>query len=173
MNEIPKGFKVIPDFPNYYINKVGKVWSGPKQGNHKQGKFLILWANGRGYLSVSLCKLNEVFVRHIHRLVLETFIGPCPKGMECCHNNDNKLDNTLKNLRWDTRSNNAKDVFKNGKRDLRGEKHPRAKLNSWQMRIIKRLLEFPKEFTQKEVGALFGVSRTTVNDINKGRTWIS
>jgi hypothetical protein len=40
------------------------------------------------------------------------FVGPCPKGKEVCHGNEIKTDATLKNLRYDTRSNNMKDYFR-------------------------------------------------------------
>lgn len=50
----------------------------------------------------------------IHRLVIETFIGPPPEGMECCHNDGDKLNNRLNNLRWDTRSANTQDQLRHG-----------------------------------------------------------
>ena len=53
--------------------------------------------------------------RTVHRLVLEAFVGPCPPGMEACHNNDIPSDNRLENLRWDTKSRNAFDAVGNGK----------------------------------------------------------
>jgi hypothetical protein len=55
-----------------------------------------------------------MFTRKVHRLVLETFVGPCPDGMECCHNNGDPADNRLENLRWDTLSSNAYDRVEHG-----------------------------------------------------------
>lgn len=46
----------------------------------------------------------------VHRLVLEAFLGPCPDGMEGCHNNGDPTDNRLQNLRWDTHSSNMRDM---------------------------------------------------------------
>lgn len=37
-----------------------------------------------------------------HQLVLTSFVGPRPEGMECCHNNGDPGDNRVENLRWDT-----------------------------------------------------------------------
>jgi type II secretory pathway pseudopilin PulG len=51
----------------------------------------------------------------VHRLVLESFIGPCPDGQVACHANDIKTDNRLENLRWDTPDANARDMVINGK----------------------------------------------------------
>lgn len=45
-----------------------------------------------------------------HRLVLEAFVGPCPDGMECCHNDSDPGNNRVENLRWDTRSSNTLDA---------------------------------------------------------------
>jgi hypothetical protein len=56
-------------------------------------------------------KGKQIPVR-IHTLIMLAFVGPCPKGKEVCHGNEIKTDATLKNLRYDTRSNNMKDYFR-------------------------------------------------------------
>jgi hypothetical protein len=50
----------------------------------------------------------------IHQLVLEAFVGARPPGMEACHADDNKANNRLSNLRWDTRRENTLDRVRNG-----------------------------------------------------------
>ncbi len=50
----------------------------------------------------------------LHNLVLETFVGPRPEGMHGCHNDDDKDNNQLSNLRWDTPKENCKDRTDNG-----------------------------------------------------------
>lgn len=60
-----------------------------------------------GYRVVKLGNSNNG--KRIHRLVLEAFVGPCPSGMEACHNNGDPADNRLENLRWDTKSANMFD----------------------------------------------------------------
>lgn len=112
-----------------------------------------------------------MFCCSIHRLVLETFIGPCPDGMECCHNNGDPVDNRLGNLRWDTHFNNVQDSIKHGTRaDFSGEKNSQVKLNNLQVRVIRRLLEFGR-LTQKEIGALFNIVQTTICNINTRKLW--
>ena len=55
---------------------------------------------------------------------METFIGPCPAGMEARHLNDVKKDNRLENLRWGTHGDNVQDAYNNGtKKPLTGEKN--------------------------------------------------
>ena len=64
---------------------------------------------------VSLCRESRVRDFRVHRLVLEAYVGPCPKGLEGCHFDDNKTNNHLSNLEWDTPSTNAFDAVRNGR----------------------------------------------------------
>jgi hypothetical protein len=66
-----------------------------------------------GYPAVSLNGGKRRGVR-IHVLVLEAFAGPRPEGMEACHNNGNSTDCRLTNLRWDTVSENRRDLIRHG-----------------------------------------------------------
>jgi hypothetical protein len=72
---------------------------------------------------------------YIHRLILETFIGPCPEGMEACHNDGNYLNNILSNLRWDTHKNNLKDQESHGTRRS-GEKMHNTTISDEKVRSI-------------------------------------
>lgn len=71
-----------------------------------------------GHLRVSLRHKNREGRKSItigvHRLVLLAFVGPCPEGMEACHNNGDPADNRLPNLRWDTRKANVSDTLAHG-----------------------------------------------------------
>lgn len=53
--------------------------------------------------------------RLVHRLVLETFRGKCPDGMEACHKDGNPQNNQLSNLRWGTPKANAADRTYHGR----------------------------------------------------------
>ena len=156
----------IPNFLMYCITKSGKVWSW------KSGKFLRpALVNKRDYLQVSLYQNKKVCKRPIHRLVLETFVGPCPEGMECCHCDGDAQNNALKNLRWDSRSNNRQDAIQHGTHvDNRGERCGNSKLNMLQVRIIRRLLEFGS-LTQREIGKTFGVDQTNIHYIKIKKSW--
>lgn len=64
-------------------------------------------------LYLSKNAVNKHFL--IHRLVLETFVGPCPPGMEGCHFPDpSPANNRLDNLRWDTHIANMADAKAHG-----------------------------------------------------------
>ncbi|MDM3894746.1 NUMOD4 motif-containing HNH endonuclease [Mycobacterium intracellulare] len=73
-----------------------------KPGETTKGALYVVLSNGR--------PKN----RRVHQLVLEAFVGPCPPGMEGCHWDDDKKNNALTNLRWDTHSANELDKVRNG-----------------------------------------------------------
>lgn len=53
--------------------------------------------------------------RYAHRLVLETFVGPCPEGMQCRHLDGVGTNNDVANLRWGTASENRRDDWGPGR----------------------------------------------------------
>jgi HNH endonuclease/NUMOD4 motif len=67
----------------------------------------------RRYPAVDLYRDGVRHTRSVHSLVLEAFVGPRPPGTEICHWNDDPTDNTLANLRYDTKSANEQDKTRN------------------------------------------------------------
>jgi len=106
-------------------------------------------------------------MRLVHRLVLITFVGPCPKGMECCHWNGDSTDNRVENLRWDTRFGNKRDSARHGN-ILRGEQQHAAKLNVQKVREIRELAE---TMPLKLLAERFGVSGGTISQVVNRKTW--
>lgn len=164
--------KQIKNFPNYKITQEGRVWS------IKNKKWLTPRHN-HGYLRVWLCKNGTVTDKLIHRLVLETFVGPCPEGMECCHNDGNPQNNCLENLRWDTRSNNSKDTIKHGRSGIlkvhqkslvTGIKNHNAKLNPAQIKLIFNSYH-DGLYSLRELANTFNVCKSTIRSIVTQQTW--
>ncbi len=62
-----------------------------------------------GYLVVDLSRNNKRKRMFVHRLVLMSFVGPCPDQHQVAHGNGNRLDNRLSNLRWATQRENNLD----------------------------------------------------------------
>ena len=89
---------------SYQVSSMGRVRS------LISGKILRPGRASSHYLTVSL----RGKTRTVHRLVIESFTGPCPEGMECCHVNGDRLDNRACNLRWDTRTENNRDLLRHG-----------------------------------------------------------
>lgn len=71
-----------------------------------------------GYMTVHLSKEGRKRRRPVHVLLLESFVGPQPEGMEGCHNNGKPGDNRRENLRWDTHSANMFDAVRHGTHPL-------------------------------------------------------
>ena len=102
-----------------------------------------------------------------HRLVLEAFVGPCPSGMEACHNDNNPNNNSVENLRWDTPRGNTADKHKFGTFGI-GEAASNSILTEPEVREI---MARRGECFQRELAREYGVSVGTIADIHVGRTW--
>lgn len=90
------------------LGRVRKVFQ-TKQGEPRYS-YLKCHANNYGYLRAPIDGRKVL----IHRLVLLAFHGECPTGFEGCHNNGDKADNRLENLRWASRSDNQRDRYFHG-----------------------------------------------------------
>lgn len=171
--------KNIADFHGYQIDTNGKVWSCWKKhyygGIRGSASYMgTEWRtlkprfNKGGYREISLRYNGKNHFRTIHRLVLETFVGPRPKGMWAAHNNGVRDDNRFKNLRWDTPKNNHADKKKHGTWGG-GEKHNMAKLTKEEVLSIRKQFEFGA--SQRELAEMFRVARRTINGIVRHETW--
>lgn len=104
-----------------YKPKYGRVSrSATHSGLNRPLKSTPTYINGRpdirGYMQLCLSDINKK--RHnirIHTVVIQTFIGFPPEGMMVCHYDDNKLNNHLDNLRYDTAKANQQDRRRNAK----------------------------------------------------------
>lgn len=161
MNPIVIG-KQIPNFPNYAISKDGKVWS------KRRSKWLKLAKGKYGHLWVYLGRGNR---GDVHRLVLETYIGKCPKGMECRHLDGNPQNNNLSNLKWDTHYNNMQDRIKHGTDKYnKGETNPRAKLTEQDVRMIIYTYQI-KLFRICELAKMYNIKWKAIYCIVTKRNW--
>ncbi len=172
----------IPGYPGYAVTSDGRVWSIPRvvpcaygATRNKPGKWLCLDRTFDGYHVAWLWAGNKRISRRVHRLVLEAFVGPCPEGMECCHNNGDPSDNRLENLRWDTRKSNISDAIRHGTHNclrMYGKSNRNAKLTDVDVRMI-IYMSRTGEFMQKEIAEFYGIDTCTVSDILHKRTWLS
>ncbi|GAG26569.1 unnamed protein product, partial [marine sediment metagenome] len=93
----------------YQVSNYGRVKSFHLyKGTSK--RILIPRKMKAGHFQVNLCK-NQVKKNYlIHRLVMRAFMGLCPDGMECCHNDGDPTNNCVFNLRYDTHKSNHNDM---------------------------------------------------------------
>jgi len=169
-------WKDIPGYEGIYI--------ASNFGNIKRlvGKFcrkerlLKQTDNGKGYKRVDLSKNGISKPYRVHRIILLTFIGICPIDMESLHIDGNSYNNNLNNLKWGSKSENAKDTVKHGTNMLiktrylfTRDNHPSAKLNSEKVILIKDMIK--DGLTNIQIGKIFSVNRQTIRDIRLNRTW--
>lgn len=153
-------------FPNARVGDDGTVQTLRKGvwKDRKPGKL------NNGYKTVNLRKGGKVHYFLISRLVLMAFVGPCPEGMECCHNNGDHRDNRLANLRWDTRKANSHDRFTHGTVKY-GEQLPSTKNTEEEIREIRRLYATGR-FTQRELADRYGLkSQMSISRIVNRKVW--
>jgi len=158
-------YKEIPGFPDYAVSKTGVVISKKfgrnkplKLGSGKWGhRYCVLYINDKRHL------------RLVHRLVLETYVGPCPEGMMCCHFPDkNPGNNNLENLRWGTSKDNHDDQIHHGT-DTRGEKNPAAKIKAADAIRIRELYKEGK--TQQAIADMYGLKQAHISSIILRKVW--
>ena len=97
----------------------------------------------------------------VHRLVALTFLGPAPDGCEVCHNDGDPTNNALSNLRYDTRSENIKDVLRQGGRWRR--------LTREDVQEIREMLK--NGCGGAEIAKRFSISQNCVSAIKTGRAF--
>lgn len=148
----------IPGWVGYKITRDGRVWS---ERNHKWLK--PNEANGRLFVNLYNRSIRpHSFSIDIHRLVLETFVGPRPPGMECRHLDGNPLNNNLNNLVWGTHYQNIQDRATH-RGFMRGEKNPASKLSDKQATEIRKRVENGENV--RLLVACFNVSNVTIRNV--------
>jgi len=105
----------------YEVSNMGRVRSLDRtiknsRGLYKlKGKLMKPRQGSGGYFLVSFYDVGRITHKRVHVLVLETFIGNRPSPQhDACHNDGNPANNSLNNLRWDSRKENIKDLVKHG-----------------------------------------------------------
>jgi hypothetical protein len=102
---IPHLWRPALEFPDYWVCWHGEVLSSRTD--------TILKPSGR-YPRVSLRRDGVAHDRYIHRLVLESFGGVCPEGLERLHADGDNKNNWLGNLSYGTHEQNMQQCIEHG-----------------------------------------------------------
>ena len=133
------------------------------------GQIMKLATHTHGYAQVSMRRQGFVQTRLVHALVLEAFVGPAPNGMEGCHDDNDKFNNRLTNLRWDTHKANCEDRTRHGVQVM-GETCGQAVLTEVDVASIRdRAAE--GILSNKEIADIFGTTGSNIGHIVKRRSW--
>lgn len=108
----------VPGYEGLYeVSDLGRIKSLKQPGPRRRNTDLIIPGVARstgGHMVVTFYKNSRAAQRRIHQIVLETFVGACPDGLEVRHLNDVPSDNRLSNLAYGTRSENVLDRVRLG-----------------------------------------------------------
>lgn len=151
----------------YEVSDQGRVRSLARldrRGYLQSGRLLKPMRNNRhsNHRRVVLSKDGKRTDKLVHRLVLETFIGPCPEGHEACHNDGNPSNNVLSNLRWGTKKSNALD-----REEHRQEPHVTVRYTDQDRREALDLLQ--QGLTYFQIRQRLGMSPKTLWLLKKGQ----
>ena len=112
-----------------------------------------------GHLSVVLGRGENS--KPVHQIIMTTFVGDTPNGMEILHINGNPTDNRLSNLRFGTRTENILDVYRQG--------------GKWRKLYIDDVeaIRFGLYcgIQGSELAKMFDVSQSTISAIKHGRIY--
>ncbi len=151
-------WRQVAGWPGYFVSSFGRV-RGPR-------KLLGLKPRRKGYVDVTLrCEGDRLNVG-VHSLVAQEFLGPRPQHLEVDHKDGDKSNNRVDNLEYVTSAENHARAVTLGLK-AKGESHGRARLNAWQVRIVRRCEGLP----QQAIADVFGVSRSCIQHVREERSW--
>ena len=99
----------------YDVSNFGNVMRVKANKGTFVGKILSP-SGSSGYKNVTLFKNGKRKCALVHRLVMQSFVSPCPEGNEVNHKDGNKTNNRLDNLEYVTPSENILHAFAIGLR---------------------------------------------------------
>jgi DNA adenine methylase len=166
----PEAWRPIHGYEDSYdVSDMGRVrtWikKGRSSGRSSEPRIMLQMLNEKrgGYYYVGLSRRGaKVSTRQVHRLVLETFVGPAPDGHQCRHLNGVSTDNRLCNLAWGSSFENSVDCIAHGTATI-GEKNAMAKLSQAEAEAIRDRLH--KGETGTDLSRETGLSQATISRI--------
>lgn len=174
-------WREVPGYDGlYFVNKLGFVYRteriviAVRQGSPvrriKSGG--ILSEEYRtGYPSVTLISGKKTKHETIHRLVAKSFLEPIEGKNFVNHKNGIKSDAFYRNVEWCTVKENHDHAIRTGlDKGIVGEMNNNSKLNTLQVRIIRRLIG---QMYQREISEIFGIRQNVVSKIKLLQTWSS
>lgn len=168
----------VPGFDGrYVISTMGRVL-GPGRGGDNRGgwdnklprRALTSHVSRCGYLVVALRlpggrRYGRLVWRSVHRLVLETFVGPCPPGMEAAHLDGNRVNPDLRNMKWVTPRENASHRVLHGTLAV-GNRNGRTKLSVVDLQDIVCFTATGR--SSYDLSQRYGVTPQTINRVRAG-----
>lgn len=164
-------WKAIPGYEGRYeASEAGRVRSiaGGRWGT-SPARLLKNSIGSHGYPVVNIRKADEPrpSPQLVHRLVALAFLGECPEGYQVRHRNGNRKIPALYNLSYGTQADNEMDKTRHG--TARTSECFLATINRQKAGAIRALISLG--YAPIRLATAFGVTRQTICDISKGRSW--
>ena len=158
-------FADIEGFPEYKVSSDGIIY------RKENGNLISQQSNDKGYLTVNLSNACGPVRMTTHRVVLESFVGKRPEGMQARHVDGNPANNRLSNLCWGTAAENEADKAMHGTKAV-GSKNGASKLTEEMVREIIAARDSGGRFWgAKAFAEKFGVNLSTIIRVASGRHW--
>lgn len=167
MREVFEDLKGFED--SYQISDQGRVFSKRRMRGNQiiYGRELALQITNDNYLKVHLCKNGVDKAYYLHRLVAKQFLNNPDNLPQVNHKDGNKANNCVSNLEWCTRDYNREHAVENHLMQ-HGEKRPSHKLTE---KDVLEIYKYKGVLTGAELGRRYGVSKNTINIIQRGGKW--
>jgi hypothetical protein len=93
------GLSTWKDHPEY-VGRYQVSADGEVRNSHSEESLVISKSRRHRHGFVRLYRGGLCCDKSIPCLVLETFVGPCPKSMKCFHIDGDASNNSIENLSW-------------------------------------------------------------------------
>lgn len=150
-------WKPYPEDNDYLVSRDGRVFG-------KRGWILAPGKSGCGYLTYNISGRTV----RAHYLVARTWIGPRPDGLEISHEDGNRHNNSVDNLKYVTHSENERQKRLHGTSNV-GVGNGRSKLNPEKAKKIRERLALGHR--QVDLAGDFGVSQPVISLIKRNEIW--
>jgi hypothetical protein len=159
-------WKVIPNFSKYEASSLGRL----RSLNYKRtGKVKVLKPSVTGgYLKTMLqMDSGKYSSRYVHKFVTITFLGECKSGLEVNHKDGNKLNNSISNLEYVTKSENIKHAYDTNLINPKvGSLNGMSKLTENDVIFIREhARNNGRYYGRKVLAEKFGVSECTIKEV--------
>jgi hypothetical protein len=167
-----------------------RLWS---QVLKTEGNACWLWQGRVNNMGYGLITLGHHTTRLVHRIAYELTYGPIMPGVHCLHRCDTPQCCRPDHLWLGSQTDNMRDMVDKGRagptrhpermasgerngaythpeKVLRGEQSGMSKLTEAQVREI-RQMHASKQLTRKQMGALFGVGKSTIDKVLARQVW--
>lgn len=161
-------WRQLAEFHGYAVSSLGRVMRSGGGAGTRAGLVLKEQKDAHGYPMYALWINGKRHGKKAHALVALAFLGPMPTGMEVAHNDGDRANPRLSNIRYATRKENHADKRRHGTH-ICGSKVPWSRLREGDVPVI-RLMR-ASGLTVQAIADKYNVHRETIGMLLRGKSW--